>query len=396
MYSQSRRHAGRSVYNSKNHQPRRPAHGQQTIDPSRFIKPAQTPVDEVLFVPQNRFQDFAINDLLKTNIITKGYVQPSPIQDQAIPLGLAGKDIVGIANTGTGKTAAFAIPILNQLINDKLSKVLIIAPARELAQQIEVECRSFAQGSGLKGAVVIGGTSMSAQIRDLRANPSVVIGTPGRLKDHIERGTLNLSNFNIVVLDEVDRMVDMGFINDIRLILGRVNSQRQSYFFSATLDPKLKGLVEAFLNDPVTISVKTGETSDNVHQDVLRYTTTHDKIDKLQDTLIHTDTQKALIFDATQRGVERLNKELQARGFKVDAIHGGKSQGQRQRALARFRQNEINILVATDVAARGIDIVDITHVINYNVPKTYDDYIHRIGRAGRAGRAGKALTFVSN
>ncbi len=393
MYSQSRRYTGRSVYNSKNHKPRRMP-GQQTIDPSRFIKPAQTPVDEVVFVPQNRFADFAINDLLKKNIIDKGYTEPSPIQDQAIPLGLAGRDIVGIANTGTGKTAAFAIPILNRLIEDRFAKVLIIAPTRELAQQIEVECRSFAIGSGLKGAVIIGGSSMSAQLRDLRVNPAVVIGTPGRLKDHIERGTLDLSNFSIVVLDEVDRMVDMGFINDIRFILGRVNSRRQSYFFSATLDPKLKGLVETFLNDPVTISVKTGETSDNVHQDVLRYTTSNDKIDKLHDMLIHADTQKALIFDATQRSVERLSKELQARGFKADAIHGGKSQGQRQRALARFKQNEINVLVATDVAARGIDIVDITHVINYTVPKTYDDYIHRIGRAGRAGRIGKALTFV--
>lgn len=395
MYA-SRRANSHMVYKSSNHsRGRRQTGNKQIIDPKRFIKVAETPQEAEAFVPTHQFEDFDIHALLKQNVVDKGYIIPSPIQDQAIPAGLAGSDIVGIANTGTGKTAAFAIPILDKLMRDQASRALIIAPTRELAQQIETECRSFAKGSGLRGAVVIGGTSMSAQIRELKTNPHVVIGTPGRLKDHIERGNLNLARFNMVVLDEVDRMVDMGFINDIRFILGRLQAQHQSYFFSATLDPKLKSLVETFLTNPVTISVKTGETSNNVHQDVLRFTSSSDKIDKLHDTLIHADTGKALIFDATQRSVERLSKELQERGFKADAIHGGKSQGQRQRALARFKQNEINILVATDVAARGIDIVDITHVINFSVPQTYDDYIHRIGRAGRAGRTGQALTFVS-
>lgn len=387
------------VYKSSNHNSRgrRPSNkgGKQYIDPRRFIKAAQTPEQTEAYVPKNQFADFEIHALLKQNMQQKGYVTPSPIQDQAIPVGLSGKDIVGIANTGTGKTAAFAIPALNQLMHDRASKALIIAPTRELAQQINTEIRSFSQGSGVRSTVVIGGTSMHNQIRELRSNPAIVIGTPGRLKDHIERNTLNLSRFNVVVLDEVDRMVDMGFINDIRFILGQLNSKHQSYFFSATLDPKLQSLVETFLTEPVTISVKTAETSDSVHQDVLSYSGTTDKIDKLHDTLIHENTQKTLIFDSTQRSVEKLSKELIARGFKADAIHGGKSQGQRQRALARFKHNEINILVATDVAARGIDIADITHVINYTTPNTYDDYIHRIGRAGRAGRTGQALTFVS-
>jgi superfamily II DNA/RNA helicase len=401
MYNQSKHRRGAparrpSYHTSQNRAPRRGSH-KQDINPARFIKPAQPASEAEAFVPQNQFADFDIHPLLKKNIQDKGFVLPSPIQDRAIPLGLAGKDIVGIANTGTGKTAAFAIPLLNKLIQDPHARALITAPTRELAQQIETECRAFAAGSRLKGALVIGGTSMSAQIRDLRSNPSIVIGTPGRLKDHVERGTLDLSRFTVVVLDEVDRMVDMGFITDIRFLLGKLNSRHQSYFFSATLDSKIQGLVESFLQaGPAMISVKTGETSDNVHQDVVRYGSPSDKIDKLHNVLIHEQSKKALVFDDTQRSVERLSKELQARGFKADAIHGGKSQGQRQRALARFRQNEINILVATDVAARGIDVVDITHVINYSTPNTYDDYIHRIGRAGRAGRAGQALTFVGN
>jgi len=368
----------------------------QDIHPSRFIKAAK-PVQEIeVFVPTNKFADFEIHPLLKSNIISRGYELPSAIQDQAIPHGLAGRDIVGIANTGTGKTAAFAIPMLNKIINTHTDKALVVAPTRELAEQIQGECRSYAKGSGINGALLIGGTSMSAQIRDLRFNPSIVIGTPGRLKDHVQRGTLKLSDFTIVVLDEVDRMLDMGFITDIRFLLDQLSAKHQSYFFSATLDSKMAVLVQSFLNDPVTVSVKTGETCDNISQDIVKYSGTSDKMDKLHSSLLREKEQKTLIFDSTQRSVERLSKELQSRGFDVEAIHGGKTQGQRQRALAKFKENHINILVATDVAARGIDVVDITHVINYSQPNTYDDYIHRIGRAGRAGRIGQALTFIDH
>jgi ATP-dependent RNA helicase RhlE len=365
----------------------------QFIHPSKFVKAAK-PVTVEEYIPRNQFVDFDLHSLLRTNVAAKGYVTPSPIQDQAIPHGLAGKDIVGIANTGTGKTAAFALPLLHKLLEDRQSNALVIAPTRELAQQIEAECKAFAKGSGLRGALLIGGTNMGGQTRDLRGRPNIVIGTPGRIKDHIERRNLDLSRFNIITLDEVDRMVDMGFINDIRFLLGQLSDKRQSFFFSATLDPKLKSLIESFLNDPVTISVKTGETSDNVEQNVVRYNSKEHKIEQLHDTLIHEDTGKTLIFDETQRSVERLSKMLIERGFKADAIHGGKSQAQRERALRKFKSNEVNVLVATDVAARGIDIADITHVINYSTPQTYDDYTHRIGRAGRAGRTGYALTFI--
>ncbi|MBI1857164.1 DEAD/DEAH box helicase [Candidatus Saccharibacteria bacterium] len=373
---------------------RRNQPNKQTIHASKFVQAAK-PVQIDAYTPTHQFADFTIHSLLKQNIIAKGYKTPSPIQDQAIPHGLNGQDIIGIANTGTGKTAAFAIPILNKLFDDKKSRALIIAPTRELAQQIEEEFRSFAKGSGLFGALLIGGSSMGLQLRDLRSNPNIVIGTPGRIKDHLERRTLNLSLFNIIVLDEVDRMVDMGFINDIRYLLGALAPVRQSLFFSATIDPKIEGLIQSFLTNPVTISVKTGQTGENIEQNVIRYNHSSEKIDKLHDLLTREDVAKTLIFDETHRNVDRLTKELEVRGFNVDAIHGGKSQGHRQQALRRFRNNDIKVLVATDVAARGIDISDITHVINYSVPNTYDDYIHRIGRAGRAGRIGHALTFVN-
>ncbi len=363
------------------------------INPAKFVQEAR-PRAEVTYEPTHRFSDFEYAELLHKNVQTKGYVDPSPIQDQTIPAGLAGKDVIGIANTGTGKTAAFALPLLHRLVTDKNSKALIMAPTRELAEQIEVECRALGKGGGFSGAILIGGKPMGPQLHDLRANPRLIIGTPGRIKDHMERGTLRLNDVNIVVLDEVDRMLDMGFIADIRTILQALSTERQSFFFSATMDPKVSQLIQTFSIAPVTISVKTSDTSENVHQDVVRYDSKEDKMAKLHDILIRPDVEKVIIFDETQRSVERLSTELIGRGFDADAIHGGKSQGQRQRALRRFKTNEIRVLVATDVAARGIDVADITHVINYSTPNNYEDYTHRIGRTGRAGKVGHALTFV--
>lgn len=367
----------------------------QTIDPRRFVRAAK-PREEVVYTPTHTFEDFAVEELIKNNLTIKGFVQPSPIQDQAIPVGLDGKDIVGIANTGTGKTAAFAIPVLHKLITDKNSHALIVAPTRELAQQIEDECREIGKRSGVYGALLIGGSPMGRQLSDLRNKPQIVIGTPGRIKDHLERGSLKLDNFDMVVLDEVDRMLDMGFIPDMRFILDNLAPQRQSFFFSATMSREIETLIRTFLQDPVTISVKTGDTSENVEQDVVNYSGRTDKIEKLHGVLNQEDVEKVLVFAETQRNVESLSNELQDRGFAADAIHGGKSQGQRERALRRFKNNDIRILVATDVAARGIDISDITHVINYSIPQAYEDYVHRIGRAGRAGRTGSALTFVEH
>ncbi|MCA9331406.1 DEAD/DEAH box helicase [Candidatus Saccharibacteria bacterium] len=369
-------------------------HGQY-IDPARFVKTAR-PVEAESYEALHKFSDFAINDLLKQNLIAKGFESPSPIQDQTIPIALVGNDVIGIANTGTGKTAAFALPILHRLMDDRQARALIIAPTRELAQQIEAEMKSIAKGSGLFGVLLIGGANIGPQLRDLRMKPNVVIGTPGRIKDHLERRTLRLDSFKFVVLDEVDRMLDMGFLPDVTTIMQQLPTERQSLFFSATMDSKVQMLIEDFANSPVAIEHKTSDTSDNVHQNVVRISSQGEKIDKLHDILIREEVEKIIVFDETQRSVERLSNELVARGFKVDAIHGGKNQGQRQRALNRFKKSEVNILVATDVAARGIDVKDVTHVINYSIPQTYDDYTHRIGRAGRAGRIGYALTFINS
>jgi ATP-dependent RNA helicase RhlE len=365
------------------------------INPARYVAVAK-PRQSESYTPAHRFEDFEVSPVIHRNLEGKGYVTPSPIQDQTIPIALDGLDVIGIANTGTGKTAAFAIPTINKLITDKESRALIIAPTRELAQQIEDECRSIGKGGGFTGALLIGGTGMGTQLRDLRAKPRIVIGTPGRIKDHMERGTLKLEFFNIVVLDEVDRMLDMGFLPDMSDILRSVSPTRQSLFFSATMDPRVETLIRTFSNDPQTVSVKSADGSDHVHQDVVRYAGTSDKMEKLHDVLNREDVAKVIVFDETQRSVERLSNELIARGFKADAIHGGKTQGQRQRALDNFKASKTTILVATDVAARGIDVSDITHVVNYSEPQTYEDYTHRIGRAGRAGREGYALTFITH
>ncbi len=385
------RRPGPQSRSRQNRAPRQNGRRGQYIDPARFVRVAK-PTEQSDYTNTHQFSDFEIQPILKANLTAKGYITPSPIQDQTIPLGLQGKDVIGVANTGTGKTAAFAVPILSKLLQDKSAKAIIIAPTRELAEQIQDECRAIARGSGLTGALLIGGSSMTAQLRDLRVNPRVVIGTPGRIKDHMERGTLRLSSFNTIVLDEVDRMLDMGFINDVRYILSQLKTDRQSFFFSATLDARVNSLIQTFSNEPVVVSVKTGDTAENVHQDVIRYASPFDKMDKLHDVLLKAE--KVIVFDETQRKVEKLSQELITRGFAADAIHGGKSQGQRQRALKRFKSNDVNILVATDVAARGIDVVDITHVVNFSLPQSYEDYVHRIGRTGRAGKTGQALTFV--
>jgi ATP-dependent RNA helicase RhlE len=371
---------------------KKPKHGQY-IDPSRFVKIAQ-PVKAEEYTPTHEFMDFAVDSRILANLSKKGFVSPTPIQDQTISLGLEGEDIIGIANTGTGKTAAFAVPILNRLITDQASKALVVAPTRELAQQIEDECRQIGKNGGFTGALLIGGSAYGPQLKDLRRGPRIVIGTPGRIKDHIEQGSLNLSDFNIVVLDEVDRMLDMGFVHDVQLLLNRLAPKRQSFYFSATMDNRVSALINGFSPNAVTVSVKQGDTSANVHQDVVPYADKNSKLEGLHTLLIEPVVTKAIVFESTQRNVERLQKDLTSRGFTVEAIHGGKTQGQRQRALDKFKKSESNILIATDVAARGIDVADVSHVINYGLPQTYEDYTHRIGRAGRAGKVGYALTFV--
>lgn len=342
---------------------------------------------------KHNFVDFAVSDLLKKNIVAKGYTNPTPIQDQAIPLMLEGKDIIGIANTGTGKTAAFLIPLIEKVSKDKTQRVLIVTPTRELALQIRDEFFSFARGLNLFSALCIGGANMFYQKKSLMTRPNFVIGTPGRIKDLMRQNALNLSDFNNVVLDETDRMVDIGFLADIKYFISFLPKQRQSVFFSATVSPKVQEIIHSFVQNPITISVKNKETAGNVTQEVVNVAK-RAKINVLHDFLIKEEFKKTLIFGRTKHGVEKLNKELAERGFKVGSIHGDKRQPQRERVLRQFRSNEIQILLATDVASRGLDINDVSHVINYDLPESYDDYVHRIGRTGRGDKKGIALTFL--
>lgn len=347
-----------------------------------------------VYVAKHKFENFQIDDRIKKNIVAINYVSPTPIQDQVIPAALSGSDIIGIANTGTGKTASFLIPLIDKVIKDKTQKVFVIAPTRELALQIRDDLNDLSRGMNIRSALCIGGVNLFRQKNDLFRDPNFVIGTPGRIRDVIGQRFLNLGDFNNVVIDEADRLVDIGFISDIKYFISLLPQRRQSLFFSATIPPKVKEILESFVTDPVTISTKVGDTSQNIEQDVVKVERHEQKVDKLHDLLIKDDFSKVLIFGRTKRGVQRLTDELMHRGFKAGVLHGNKSQNQRQKTLDQFRNNQIKILLATDVASRGLDIDDVSHVINYDMPASYDDYIHRIGRTGRANKKGTALTFV--
>lgn len=365
------------------------------IDPSKFINKAVEKAEEVAYEPTHKFKDFPFGAELHYNIAQKGYELPSAIQDQAIPHILDGKDVIGLANTGTGKTAAFLLPIIERLRGISVRPaVLIIAPTRELAQQINDQFRDFSKGMDLYSTLIVGGVNIDRQIRDIKRRPHVIIGTPGRLKDLMERRVLNLKNMTTLVLDEADRMLDMGFLPDIRRIVDAMPEDRQTLFFSATITPEITALTRDFLNEPITVSVRTTETSDHVEQNVVEYRDKAQKIDLLVDMLEGQGYDKVLIFGETKFGVQRLSDHLDNSGIPSVAIHGNKNQSQRQRALKQFKDARVKVMVATDVAARGLDIPNVTHVINFDTPQTYEDYVHRIGRTGRGGARGQAHTFI--
>lgn len=376
---------------------RRGGRQEMAVDLSRLVNKAAPGATETPFIPKHTFSDFPIDARLKENILARGYGLPTPIQDGAIPHVLRGADVVGLANTGTGKTAAFLIPLIDKVLKlrelGETERVLIMVPTRELAIQIEAEFWGFAKRLGLNAVVCVGGAGIEAQIRVLRRAPSFVIGTPGRLKDLEERRELAFSDFRSVVLDEADRMLDMGFIEDMRFILGKTPAERQTLFFSATMEKAVERLIGEFLKDPVTISVKTRDTAATVDQDVVRVTR-DTKFKTLVELLKRPECEKTLVFGRTKHGVERLTRDLRRAGVKAESIHGDKTHGKRQKALGLFKANQANVLVATDVAARGLDISGVSHVINYDLPATYEDYTHRIGRTGRAGKTGTALTFI--
>lgn len=389
-----------SKYQNSSKHHRGPARGSKrsprpikTFNPSDFIKKVEEQAVAPVYVPKHQFSDFLITDQVKQNIAKRGYVTPTPIQDQAIPFLLEGKDLVGTANTGTGKTAAFLIPLVDNLLTKKTSKVLIMTPTRELAAQIQSELDVFKEKTGFSSILCIGGLNINPQISQLRRNPEFVIGTPGRLKDLEQNGFLRLEQYTSVVLDEVDTMFDMGFFHDISYLISKLPKKRHSLFFSATISPAIKGIMERFLHNPVSVSVTTRQSAENVNQDIIKIDG-RNKVDLLHDLLIKPGFTKVIIFVRTKRATDKLAKQLKERGFVVAAIHGDKSQEQRKKALSLFKHNHVNILLATDVVARGIDIDDVSHVINFDLPQTHEDYIHRIGRTGRAQKIGQALTFV--
>ncbi|MEK7539183.1 MAG: DEAD/DEAH box helicase [Patescibacteria group bacterium] len=355
-------------------------------------------MEEKPYISRHRFADFPFSPQLHKNIKRVGFENPRPIQDQAIPTILLGKDIFGMANTGTGKTAAFLLPLIEKISKTKgqakRETVLIMAPTRELALQIESDFKNLAFGFGMFSVACVGGLPIMKQIREIKLGVSFVIGTPGRLRDLIDRKVLDLSACQSVVLDEADRMLDMGFRDDMIYIIGKTPKKRQTLFFSATLSPDIKKLTEQYLKEPVFISVISGETAKNIDQDVIRVRNKEEKLEKLREVLKKDGSNKILIFREMKHSVDSLAKELHALGFKVGGIHGNKRSRERIRILESFKKDHIMILIATDVAARGLDIPDVTHVINYDVPQTYDTYVHRIGRTGRSGKKGTALTFI--
>lgn len=387
--------SGRSNNFSRRRSPNRGFSRDAYIDERRYISaPVQPQTTNAMYSTDITFADFALNPALKNNIANNNYKTPTQIQAQTIPQILQGKDVLALATTGSGKTAAFLIPMINKVIQNPAEKCLIIAPTRELVSQIQMELRKFSFGLNIRDVVIIGGASMRDQINVLRKNPQFVIATPGRLLDVYERRCIDLEGFNNVVLDEVDRMLDMGFVKDIRYVISKLSLNKQVLFFSATITRDAEQIANSILVNPIRVQAETQSASKNVEQNIVRVGMQKNKMDVLHDLLINKEFQKVLVFSRTKHGADDINDELINRGFKSAALHGNKSMRERTKVLSMFKTNSITILVATDVASRGIDVPDITHVINYDEPATFEDYIHRIGRTGRIGKKGVALTFV--
>lgn len=367
-----------------------------TLNPSLLIKKAVS--QEIVDYKSDRLiADLPVNEKLRACLQAKGFERPTEIQDKTLETLLEGRDLLGIAQTGTGKTGAFLIPIIDQLLRSpQKNYALIMVPTRELATQVEDEFKSMTNGLGLYSSCHIGGTNINRDLDNLRKKSHVVIGTPGRLLDLANRRALDLKSFHTLVLDEFDRMLDMGFVHDVKKLISSMHNREHTLLFSATLDKTQESLIGGILTNAATVKVSQGEsTGDHIEQDIVRIGTGENKFDVLCGIIANKEYQKVLVFEETKHQVKKLCIQLNKAGFDSDDIHGNKSQNARQTALNAFKQGRIKVLVATDVAARGIDVSDVTHVINYQVPQTFDSYIHRIGRTGRAGKAGKALTFVS-
>jgi ATP-dependent RNA helicase RhlE len=342
------------------------------------------------------FQTFEFHPHIAAGVTAAGYVTPTPIQNQAIPPVLQGRDVMGLAQTGTGKTAAFALPILQRLMEGERGRVraLVVAPTRELAEQIHQSIESLGEKTRLRSVTVYGGVKINPQIEKIRRGAEIVVACPGRLLDHLNQGTINLSHLEVLVLDEADQMFDMGFLPDIRRLLRHVPAKRQTLLFSATMPADIRTLAGEILTNPVTVQAGTPGTAVTVSH-ALYPVEQHLKTPLLLELLRLTDTDSVLVFTRTKHRAKRVGEQLEKAGFKAASIQGNLSQNRRQAALDGFRDGTFQILVATDIAARGIDVSQISHVINYDMPSTAEAYTHRIGRTGRAARTGDAFTLIT-
>jgi superfamily II DNA/RNA helicase len=355
--------------------------------------------------PVARFDQFGLAPAILRALTDQGYVHPTPIQAQAIPIVLQGRDVMGAAQTGTGKTAGFSLPIIQLLLahaNPSMSparhpvRALILTPTRELAVQVAENVKAYAQHTPLRSTVVFGGMDMKPQTVILRGGVEIVIATPGRLLDHVEQKNVSLGQVQMLVMDEADRMLDMGFLPDLQRIINMLPKQRQNLMFSATFSPEIKRLANSFLHDPVVIEVaRSNQTADKVTQVVYKVPESS-KVEVVEFLIRGRDLKQVLVFSNTKIGASRLSRHLEQAGIKATAIHGDKTQQERMAALDAFKKGETDVLVATDVAARGLDISDLPCVINYDLPYNAEDYVHRIGRTGRAGASGDAISVYSD
>ena len=360
----------------------------------------QLSTENAVLPVQTSFDAFALSDGLKRAVVELGYATPTPIQVQAIPVVLEGRDILAAAQTGTGKTAAFALPVLQLLTASTAPRsnkpsVLVLVPTRELAAQVGESFRELARHVPVRGAVIFGGVSPKPQVDALRSGLDVLVATPGRLIDHMQTGAVDLSGIRILVLDEADRMLDMGFIRPIRRILSALPKQRQNLLFSATFSEDIRGLANSLLKSPVTVEVARRNAPTELVEHRLYHVEPGDKHSLLAKLLATGPAEQSLVFTRTKHGANRLAQRLAKEGVSCAAIHGNKSQGARTRALSEFKDGRIQVLVATDIAARGLDISELPQVVNFELPHVPEDYVHRIGRTGRAGQRGQAISLVS-
>ncbi|MFI2744465.1 DEAD/DEAH box helicase [Zhouia sp. PK063] len=366
-----------------------------TLNPRDLVQSASKEVQKP-YMPSTTYEESNLHRTLKRNLVNKGYEKPTEIQEKTLTTLLAGHNVIGIASTGTGKTAAFLIPLIERMITDNTYTGLVVVPTRELAQQVHQEFMMLTKAIKVFSACFIGGTNVKEDIKKARLRHNFIVGTPGRLVDLMQQQALNVTEIKALVIDEFDCMLDMGFVKAIKSIANAMKKRQQTMLFSATIKNNQQAIVHELVGEARQIAVSSGKASSaNVEQNIIKVSEYQNKFEILAELLHDHSFKKVILFTETKRGVDQLYKKLTKNGIKADVIHGNKSQNYRTKAIDLFKKGKTRVLVATDVASRGIDIDNITHVINYQIPQTMDSYIHRIGRTGRAGKKGMAYTFIN-